>query len=518
MVQGLAFLSKKSWHTKNLSNQSKVWQAEQQKQAEDSKTKELARQIAQEREQEELDRISGKKTTIDRGIDWMYQGGTTGDLAKEDAARKAEEFLLGKEYVGPGAAQGDFHNGEEKEGINSVMNSKPMASINEMSGNAAESGSRYEDNEPSVKDRNENFRMRVEDPMFAVTQQQRAKVLKAEKAKALYEKVVGPTGTRSDSDEDSHRESKKRSKQERKKRKKKKRSRRDEDDDRKRRRRSRSRSNERRRKHRRRDRSRSHSRSRSESPHRREYYDDSRRDYRDSRDRRHKDSGRDYREQRGRDDERSSRKYQGYDDRDTRRTGRRSYSDDDHSQGSSHGYQASSRKRHDRRENGRSSDWNKLDFDHNSGGRARSPGKEQVTPRSEDGYGLQGGAKASVKPGSLGPDKDLLRKRREEKEAERRRNREAASSRRHVSSSDRARALEEMKADARRRDEMMTTKASSRRPDNDDSDEKVPERGRASFLQDMTKQTHGVGDGGMSLSDRVAQNRHTNQRSHDSFL
>jgi anti-sigma28 factor (negative regulator of flagellin synthesis) len=47
MVQGLAFLSKKSWHTKNLANQEKVWMAEQQKEAEVAKTKELAKQIQQ---------------------------------------------------------------------------------------------------------------------------------------------------------------------------------------------------------------------------------------------------------------------------------------------------------------------------------------------------------------------------------------------------------------------------------------------------------------------------------------
>ena len=71
MVQGIAFLSKKSWHTKNLANQEKVWIAEQRKAAEESKTKELARQIQQEREREEFDRLAGKKTHLDRGIDWM---------------------------------------------------------------------------------------------------------------------------------------------------------------------------------------------------------------------------------------------------------------------------------------------------------------------------------------------------------------------------------------------------------------------------------------------------------------
>jgi hypothetical protein len=54
MVQGLAFLSKKSWHTKNLNNQEKVWMAEEKKAAEQRKTQELAKQIQQEREQEDL--------------------------------------------------------------------------------------------------------------------------------------------------------------------------------------------------------------------------------------------------------------------------------------------------------------------------------------------------------------------------------------------------------------------------------------------------------------------------------
>jgi hypothetical protein len=41
--------------------------------------------------------------------------------------------------------------------------------------------------------------------------------------------------------------------------------------------------------------------------------------------------------------------------------------------------------------------------------------------------------------------------------------------------------------------------------------------GGAAFLNDITKQTHGLA-GNESLSSRVAQNRHTNQRLHDSFM
>ena len=44
-MPGLSFLSKKSWHTSNISNQEKVWLAEQKAEAEAVKTKELQDQI-----------------------------------------------------------------------------------------------------------------------------------------------------------------------------------------------------------------------------------------------------------------------------------------------------------------------------------------------------------------------------------------------------------------------------------------------------------------------------------------
>ena len=129
MVQGLAFLSKKSWHTKNKANQEKVWIAEQKKEEETAKANELAREIQQEREAEEFNRIAGTKTIKDRGIDWMYQEGTLTDLAKEDASKKAEEYLLGKEYVEKGSKEGDFDDGNQKEGIHNALGSAESAGI-----------------------------------------------------------------------------------------------------------------------------------------------------------------------------------------------------------------------------------------------------------------------------------------------------------------------------------------------------------------------------------------------------
>mmetsp|Transcript_14112 Transcript_14112/g.19763 ORF Transcript_14112/g.19763 Transcript_14112/m.19763 type:complete len:192 (-) Transcript_14112:134-709(-) len=186
MVQGLAFLSKKSWHTKNLANQEKVWMAEQQAAAEASKTKELAKQIQQEKEQEELDRIAGKKSNqLDRGIDWMYQGGT-GEAAKEEAAKTAEEYLLGKEYVPEGAGKGGDFTANENTGINTVLKNAaaPPPALEQK--HAADTTEAPADNQlydegPSVSDRNEQFRMRHEDPMFNVSQRQKEKTDQKEK-------------------------------------------------------------------------------------------------------------------------------------------------------------------------------------------------------------------------------------------------------------------------------------------------------------------------------------------------
>jgi hypothetical protein len=160
--------------------------------------KELARQIQQEREQDKLDRISGKK------IDWMYQGGTPGDLAKEDAERKAEEFLMGKEFAAEGAAVGDFDNGDQKQGIHKVVACQQAAEAAHNDDTAVT----HVDLEPSVKDRNETFCLRVEDPMFLVSQNHREKVVKHEQTKALYECVVSPT-TGDDPDEDEWKKSSK---------------------------------------------------------------------------------------------------------------------------------------------------------------------------------------------------------------------------------------------------------------------------------------------------------------------
>ena len=210
MVQGLAFLSKKSWHTKNLANQEKVWMAEQRKAAEEAKTKELAKQIQQEREEEELDKIAGRKSVRrDRGIDWMYEGGAA--AAKEAQLKQSEEYLLGKEYVPEGGKTGDFADLEQGR-VNDVVVATAAAS-EELK--PAALAAAPVNAQPSVADRNEAFRMRHEDPMFLVSRTQQEKQTQHQKKRDLYERVVGPTEDKK-RDGDDRRRSKKERKRERK--------------------------------------------------------------------------------------------------------------------------------------------------------------------------------------------------------------------------------------------------------------------------------------------------------------
>jgi hypothetical protein len=595
MVQGLGFLSKKSWHTKNKVNQEKVWVAEQQKEAEVAKTKELAKQIQQEREQEELDKITGKTSIVkDRGIDWMYQGETQhGEVAKQDAERRAEEYLLGKEFVGEGGVQGDFDDGKQKEGIHSVLGSNNLsaaASSNvesvppphtlllllQREQQASQGTSNKDDpsakwggaqlttasTEPSVHDRNESFRLRVEDPMYMVSQKRREKEYKHEKAKALYEKVVGATtedagrvddtvaaasatasirrsrrDSNSDikhrngnSDDDSighdHRK-KKRSKKDRKRREEKKErppSRRerhhspepgnnDSDDDlyhnnkrcrlRSSRSRSRSRSNERDRKHNRSSRHRGSS-----------YAGGSRSDSSSSENSRRHDR---YCESGSRrfDKERShGRHRRQHDDHDCRDRHRHRHTTGHDTKESSYERQKSGR--------GYMNDDSRVSRGISKPSREpRLQSTEQRDPKKLDGYGLKGVSAPVVHHRlDLGPDKELLRRKRDERNSERRRIRETASTRRRSTEEERNRALYEMKADARKREEKMMGQHAlhHREIDATETGPTTSER-NPSFLNDITRQTHGIsGESSLSLSARVAQNRHTNQRLDDSFL
>lgn len=571
--------------------------AEQKKEVEAQKTKELAKQIQQEREQEELERISGKKsTTLDRGIDWMYQqGGANSEVAKQDAERRAEEFLLGKEFVGGGATAGDFDNGDQDQGIHNVLQQQqqqqpPPQEDNKPEADASRTAAVAE---ASVKDRNEDFRMRVEDPMFMVSQKQREKEVQHEKTKALYERVVGYQEDDDDDDDGEDRRAAKKERKRRKKQKKKDRKERkrrhrkeknyrsDEDtksendndshdsrshdskDDRRhsshrnRRRRSSSRSPtpsdryEERSRHKRsrhrspsydRDEGRPSSDEESRGHGHRSYEKSSRRGShhhenfirrRNKDDRRYDDRNRgrgDYEEDRrhrSRDyEEHHSHHHRGTDHRGSRDMDRdqghaeskRSHRDYDNNDGSHY------RSRDDHRRRSRSRE-REVDRHHRQqSDRERSSNQkhaEDSKSHKMESYGLQGKATGtSTGPRDLGPNQELLKKKRDAQEAEKIRVKALASNRRRKTGAERAQALEEMQANAEKRDQhrLQQTESSAKgKADDAAAANAGAPKANASFLKDLTQEAHGL-TGSSSLSSRVAQNRHTNQRLHDSFL
>jgi hypothetical protein len=420
MVQGLAFLSKKSWHTKNIANQEKVWIEEQRKAQEDSKTKELARQIQQEREQEEIDRISGRKShRLDRGIDWMYQG-VKSEAAQEDKRKEAEDYLLGKTYAGgvkEAPPSGDFVQEQNiKEGVDAVVAG--------VTGAEDEKPAAFPQQEPSVADRNEAFRLRHEDPMFLVSMKRREQEEKVEKTKALYEKVVGPVD-----DEDST----KRRKREKKERKKERKRRREEH-----------------RRHRRRSRSRSHSRSSS--------YSDDDYDYHHSR------------------RYRSRSRSPGY------RRGRRSESPVRHSSRHSGDEDDARYRRHDNvhqqgQDDGRRKRLDDDHFRHNEDSQAQREWNEQypMAIRTRlDNFGLPGSNKP-VDRANLGPDRELVSKKRQERDGKRYKK---PASRHKMTATEREEVLRAMKADASRHDAHRRVQQ---------KDEPEEERKSATFLYQVAR-------------------------------
>lgn len=82
---------------------------------------------------------------------------------------------------------------------------------------------------------------------------------------------------------------------------------------------------------------------------------------------------------------------------------------------------------------------------------------------------------------------------------------------------ERAAALQAMERDASKRDELLNQAVAAKRRHHDDDEHAAHSSGKASFLQDMAEQTHGIREGG-SLASRVAKNRHTNQKLSDKFL
>jgi len=176
----LEFLSKKSWHTKNLGNQEKVWLAEQRALQEESRVQEVQRQIQLDREQEEMNRITGqekKKGSIDKGIDWMYSEGG-GMKTAEDLN---EEFLLGKKFTNRDFLQQEAISNDKtkQEGnmdiiLDSVAEKKPSSTLHSsdnrklFASNDKNQVQTYTNDDDDAMARNREFHLRYEDPMYMV--------------------------------------------------------------------------------------------------------------------------------------------------------------------------------------------------------------------------------------------------------------------------------------------------------------------------------------------------------------
>jgi N-terminal domain of CBF1 interacting co-repressor CIR len=560
MVQGLAFLSKKSWHTKNLNNQEKVWIAEEQAKQEQIKTTELARQIQQEREEDEINQIAGgcnsnKNSTqrkLDRGIDWMYHGQSkNSDLAKEDATKQAEEFLLGKaipiaSILQPG---GDIDAAANRqEGVHAIV-----ATVPTNAGGYEEDHRKLATLEDSeATQRNESFRLRYEDPMYHVSLQSVRNERKIEQYKELYNKVGMNVVTTSNGNSDIHTEQhndsindptihndsiqKKKKKKERRKEKryhskrsddekkmktsKRRRSERDDDDEN-------SRSSSIKQHHNKSSSSRARgkkkysdddSRSSSSSsriPSHRATYSTSRATRKQKSTRRHYHSDND-------DDHDARKKYQSAPMDSHKHRRRRSPSYDD-------SYQSSSSSRNSRLYHRNSTQYDdrtkrSSNYDRTTKGHDESMEK---TVRHHDRYGLQYTTDVNGKESSstevrtrddynnIGPDPKLLRQKKDEKYKERQRIREHASQRQYQSLEERAAALRAMEENAHSYEKMR--KDLSQQSSHDDDHTIRHREGGATFLNQFSQEVHGIPNNNTTAIDATTskqwpQNRKSNQQ------
>ena len=87
---------KKSWHPALFKNQERVWLEEKRALEERKRTEQMRKEIAEERERKELERMHAERTgkkIVDR-VEWMYAApGSNGDA---NAGEEMESYLLGK--------------------------------------------------------------------------------------------------------------------------------------------------------------------------------------------------------------------------------------------------------------------------------------------------------------------------------------------------------------------------------------------------------------------------------------
>ncbi|KAI8985896.1 Pre-mRNA splicing factor-domain-containing protein [Pilobolus umbonatus] len=90
---------KKSWHPATFKNQERVWKEEQKRKEEDRKIEQMKKELAEERQLQDLQRMQEDAGTKQRSnkLDWMYASPNANLNPTND--NSMEEFLLGKKNV-----------------------------------------------------------------------------------------------------------------------------------------------------------------------------------------------------------------------------------------------------------------------------------------------------------------------------------------------------------------------------------------------------------------------------------
>lgn len=445
--------------------------------------KELQTQIQLEREKEEFEKLAGKKSKGDRGVNWMYEEGggpAYGENAELEAAKEEEEkeaYLLGKEFVPKGQEKhvGDFAVAASMGGV--LEKASTRGATIGAGENAAEArGSEAavhlkDDNEEQVKDDdgrsefNREFHLRHEDPMFAVHQKREMQRKDVEKKRHLMEKagLVVKEVRRGDTQEyekarDRDRDDEKRARKDRSRKRKKHhkhRHRRDRSSsvssrstissrDRRYRKKHKKHRSHSRRDERRRDRSTSRDRSvdrhsdddRRRESRREDRHHDKHGSEKDSRGRPHRDR-RERSSSRSRNRSEEKQRHQRYErsrgneDGSLDEFGRKRLHASDERKRDSRSYQREDRDVHrsDGNRDGRDKDSSKSDSSHGRDMQSSEDDRKRDQPPKKEGYGLIGtslsgkGRESSVsdvpRPASLGPDANLLAAKRRDVEAER---------------------------------------------------------------------------------------------------
>jgi len=132
---------------------------------------------------------------------------------------------------------------------------------------------------------------------------------------------------------------------------------------------------------------------------------------------------------------------------------------------------------------------------------------------------LQGSTrKADYKTTSLGPDESLLRQKRREKEAQRSNHSSSSHKkdrRSRMTPAEKEEVVRQMQYNASRRDHDRHESIHNKTHEKHDV-KRNDIRPTGAFLNEFASRAHGIERNSVSMATRVARNRHSNQRSHDS--